>query len=978
MSSHEGGVRPRGLPSHEEAPPVAPDEMSRREAMKLLAASAVLAGGLVGCTRKPPRKIVSLAETPEYQKPGMPLYYASTWTEGQVPYGMMIRTVDGRPVKIEGLPAHPLNPGTSSAPMQASILSLYDPDRMQFPKQGKDKVAWAEADRRVVEALRKSGSTVLITRSSIGPCEQAMVRRFLKAAPGAKHLVHESAHDGPRRAAWKEVYGSAGEVRPVLSRARVILSLDSDFLGTDGVVLKSIGEFAKTRQVRDGNVRQMSRLYVAESAMTVTGSNADHRIPMPPSKAQGLVQALIAVLDGKEDAAKEFARAAGLDEHVLGALAKDLAGCRTDGVVLAGPHLPAAVHAGVAVLNAKIGAPGSTIEWIPSPASTLPVDDPATIAAALDKGVDVLVLLGVNPVYDWPGGGFESLLSKAKLSVGHGLYADETLRACSLSLASSHNLESWNDASPEPGLFGLCQPVISPLYETRQEAESLLAWTKALGKDAELEACADWHDVVRMEWKKGVLAGRADFERAWEDALRAGMAGAKQAALFPGLKEAEARGLAGRKAAEGGAMQLVILPHFALLDGRFGGNGWLQELPDPVSTLVWDNAAVLGVSTAAKLGLSEGDLALVKAGGKELRLPVLVQPGVAAGVVVTTLGHGRKMPDGVGDQAGFNAALLMSGQGAATPWLALDATVAAAGGKYKLVRTQTAFTQEGRPIVLDTTAAELAKDPQAIQKQRHILPDLRIHAADDTSKGRKWGMAIDLNSCVGCTACMTACMAENNVPIVGKEECGRDREMHWIRIDRYHGGNPDNPHVYTEPMVCMQCDNAPCEIVCPVNATSHSEEGLNQQVYNRCVGTRYCANNCPYKVRHFNFFDYTKETQKDPVQELMFNPQVTVRSRGVMEKCTFCIQRINETTFHAKNEGKTVPDGGIRPACQQACPAGAIVMGDLNDPQSQVSKMKASPLSFLVLEDLNVKPNVHYLARIRNTHPDVPAEAHEH
>ncbi|MCC6741639.1 MAG: 4Fe-4S dicluster domain-containing protein [Planctomycetia bacterium] len=974
MSQMPEKFRYQGLPSREVEPRTPPDEYSRREAIKLLAASVALASGLPGCIRKPPRTIISQAQSPEYQHPGMPLYYASAWTEGQVPYGMMIRTVDGRPIKIEGLPGHPLNRGASSAQMQASLLSLYDPDRLRNPMKGKDKAKWADADAKVREALQGGGSVVLITRSSLGPSERAMVERFLRAVPTAKHFVHETAHDGARRTAWKEVYGADGEIRPSLSKARVILSLDADFLGNDGITLKNIRDFAQTRSVEDGGVKSMSRLWVAESGMSVTGSNADHRIPVQPSKLAGLAMALLETLEGKAEAAKAFAKSAGLDESVVGALASDLAASAGAAVVLAGAHLPAAVHAAAALLNAKLQA-SAHLEWCASPA-TLPVSDPAEIRAALEGGTDLLILLGVNPVYDWPGGGFEALLAKARTSVAHSLFADETARACTWTLASSHNLESWNDTLPEPGVYGLCQPVISPLWDTRQEAESLFRWVKSLGTDGELESCQDWHDFVRLEWKKGVLQPASDFEYAWESSLRAGIAGAKTAAAFPALNESKARELAGQSVA-GGAMQLVIQPHHAVLDGRFGGSAWLQERPDPVSTIVWDNAAVLGHSTAAKLGVKEGDLVTVSAGGQQAKLPVVVQPGVAAGVVAVTLGHGRSLPGAIGDQAGFSVAKLLGAKGSATPRFAGDATVAPAGGTYKVVRLQTNFDMVGRPIVIDTNPAELAKDAQAVQKKRHLPGDAEIHASFDYSKGHKWGMSIDLNKCVGCNACMTACMAENNVPIVGKTECALDREMHWIRVDRYHTGNPDNPRVYTEPMVCMQCDNAPCELVCPVDATAHSEDGLNAQVYNRCVGTRYCANNCPYKVRHFNFYGYTGDWLKDPVQELLFNPRVTVRSRGVMEKCTFCIQRINEVTFKAKNEKKPVVDGAIRAACEQACPAAAISLGDLNDPASLVSRARQSSLAFLVLEDQNVRPNVWYKARVRNPHPDVHEPAAE-
>ncbi len=958
-------VERAGLPAGEEAS-IDRAEISRRSVMKLMAASAVLALGMPGCRRKPFRKIVSMAESPEYQHPGTPLYYASTWTEGSLPYGMKIKTLDGRPVKIEGLSDHPLNRGSSSAPMQASILSLYDPDRLRAPMRKGRPITWSEADREIAHALKKARKAVLITRSLLGPSERSLVDDFLDACPTARHFVHETVHDGPRRSAWKKIYCIDGAVEPLLSRAKIILTIDSDFLGTDGDTLKGIQDFARGRVTGQGAPRS-SRLYAAESAMTLTGANADHRLPIRPSAAHGLVQALRAALNGEFGGLHKTAQEHGLDEKVLIALAKDLKSHSAESVVLAGPHLPEEVHAAVCLLNEAIDAPGSTLEWNPSP-PTLPVDDPAEIAAALEEGVDLLLLMGVNPVYDWPGGGFEALLGKARVSVGHGLYLDETLSACTFSLPSSHNLESWNDALPLPGLHSLCQPVIAPLFDSRQEAESLLAWTRSIvpsrsgGNEPK-----DWHDYIRSRWQSSVLSHAR--ERAWEDALRKGLSGSRVDQPMPVMNKNAARAMAGREPPPPGAYELVILPHHALFDGRFANNGWLQELPDPVSKLVWDNAAMIGPGLAKKLKINEGDDIEVRTKEKSLVLPVLVQPGVAGGVVAVTLGHGRTRAGVVGDRRGFNTAVLMQ-KGAPTRRLAFDVKLSPSGTEHRLVRTQKAFSMEGRAIVVHGTLQEYARDPGFVKKRIHLPKKAQLHDAFDYSQNPKWVMAVDLNACVGCGACVTACQAENNIPVVGKEECALGREMHWIRIDQYHEGDPKNPRIHHQPMLCQHCDNAPCESVCPVNATAHSAEGLNEQVYNRCVGTRYCANNCPYKVRRFNFFNYTKRSLNDPVQELAYNPQVTVRSRGVMEKCTFCVQRINEEKFKSKNEERALPDGAVLTACQQACPAGAIVFGDLNDPKSRISRMKASPLAYHVLEELNVRPNVSYLARILNPHTE--------
>ncbi len=520
--------------------------------------------------------------------------------------------------------------------------------------------------------------------------------------------------------------------------------------------------------------------------------------------------------------------------------------------------------------------------------------------------------------------------------------------------------------------------MIAPLYDGRQEAESLLAWAKALAPTDGLWSDApDWHAVLKARWQ-GTVLGDAS-EEAWEQALRRGFVGEAKATSHPALATAAAKRAAALSlpAATKDTFELVLLPDPTVFDGRFASNAWLQELPDPVSKLVWDNAAQISPDTAAGLGVEEDDLVTLTVGERSLTLPAIVQTGTAPGTVVVTLGSGRMTGAGVGDGVGVNASPL-SNTGDA-PYLAMGVGIAKAGGSHKLVRTQTAFGQkdgvnvDARPIALSGTKEEYVHDNAFVGHQIHV-PDLerQLHPDWDYSKGPKWEMAIDLSACTGCSACTIACQAENNIPVVGKDECGNGRDMAWIRIDRYEAGNPANPEVIQQPMLCQHCDNAPCENVCPVNATVHSPEGLNEQVYNRCVGTRYCANNCPYKVRRFNYYAYIKNSLQDAKQELMFNPQVTVRMRGVMEKCTFCVQRISAAKYAAANAGEdiaNIADGAVVPACQQACPANAIVFGNRNDEKSQVAQKRASPLGYRVLEELNVRPNVTYLARVRNPAP---------
>jgi molybdopterin-containing oxidoreductase family iron-sulfur binding subunit len=972
-------IRDAELPGHAENH-TAPDELSRRTVLKgMMAASVALAFGVTGCDRKPRRQIISRAHRPEFQPPANSVFYSSTWSGGTYPYGLVVNTVGGRPVKLEGSPEHPVNAGSSSAQIQADLLSLYDPDRLRTPQQGGRAMTWDEADTLVSDALHSARRTALITRSTLGPCERALVAQFLELCPGSRHLVHETAHDAPRRAAWNRFYGAEGEPLPRFDRARVILSLDCDFMGTDGAVLENIRRFTRGRAVNDehpGRTR-MNRFYAVESTLTVSGANADHRLRLLPSAMARLATALRDALAGDRTALAALTDLHHLDPALMDALLQDLEQHRGAVLVVAGGHLPEEAHTSVASINAMLGAAGATLDWNPAPAA-LPVTPAADVESLFKGGLDVAIFLGVNPVYDWPGGGFDALLSRAAFTVGHGLYPDETVAGCTLSLPSTHTLESWNDAEPRPGLATICQPVIAPLFQGRQEAESLLRWVQALAPaDHPLGGDKDWHDYVKRNWLARITVQPHDFlppelagEYAWEEVLRAGGIIDDTAVPFPVTGET-GPGQTTLIPTDSG-FDVVILPHNAVHDGRFANNGWLQELPDPVSKLVWDNAAAISPATARELGVEEGGNLSISAAGKSITVPALIQPGTADGVVALTLGHGRTRGGRVAVEAGgVNSALLLGAAGAEAPRMVPGAVVQPASGSLKLVRTQKEFSQHDRHIVRDASLGQWGKNPRVIQESRHLPdPEFDLYDQVDYSMGHKWALAIDLNSCVGCGSCITACQAENNIPIVGKEQCGNGREMHWLRLDAYHDGDPENPTVQQQPMLCQHCDNAPCENVCPVNATSHSPEGLNDMAYNRCVGTRYCSNNCPYKVRRFNFFRYHQERLRDPVQELVFNPQVTVRGVGVMEKCTFCVQRINAAKHKAKVAGRELAEGEIQTACQQACPARAIAFGDVNREEGAVARARKSNRAYHILEELNVKPNVTYQARIRNRAED--------
>jgi molybdopterin-containing oxidoreductase family iron-sulfur binding subunit len=973
---HKHPIAFKGLPSRE-TDHMPPRKVSRRSMLKLMGASAALAAGVTGCDRKPERKIVSRVSPPEYMEPGVPLFYSSTWLEGMVPYGMVVRTVDGRPVSVEGDPAHPINHGTASAAMKATVLSLYDPDRLRTPKLDGKPATWSQVDKLVQDKLAAAESIVLMTRSTLGPSERALVDLFLEAAGGkAQHFVYDGWHDGPRRRAWNAVYGGPGEIIPLFDKAKVIFSVGSDFLGTDGAVLEATRGFAEHRKPDEPGA-WMSRLWVAEGAMSLTGMNADHRIRVAPSSTAALIEGILAAVGGDHDALHAFE----IDQDVLHALVDDLVNHRGEALVVAGPQQPEAVHALVAKLNEALGAPGKTITWNPQP-HALPVNDAGDIAETLEKAPDVLLMLGVNPGYDWPGGGFQELAKKAGWRVAHTLIENETSALCELVLPSAHNLESWNDAAPRPGIDTLCQPVIRPLFGSRQEAESLLQWTRNLAGEeiAGLRGATEWHGFLKTRWQKGVLVNAAVLkgaERAWEDALRAGGLLKPAAIQAPKLDPAGADRVAKMVPAGSNGLELILMPNPALLDGRFANVAWLHELPDPVSRLVWDNALALAPSTARALGLKEGDRVQLAKGDLTVEAPVLIQRGTADQVGVLFLGGGRTAGGSIAVGAGVSAAEMIQPAGAdISEWVATGISISKVGSGYDLVRTQKEFSMHDRPLVLDGTLDEYTRNPAFVDERRHIPEPVKIHKEFEFKDGAHWGMAVDLSSCTGCGACVTACQAENNIPVVGKEECANGREMHWMRIDLYLDGPEDDPVFHRQPVMCQHCDNAPCEMVCPVLATTHSPEGLNEMTYNRCVGTRYCANNCPYKVRRFNFFDYPKRNLRGPIQELAFNPQVTVRTVGVMEKCTFCIQRINEVRFREKKEGKfKTEDGAIKTACQQTCPAQAITFGDMNDPTSRVSELHRENRAYYLLEELNVKPSVAYLAKLRNPHPSLAQKA---
>ena len=835
--------------------------------------------------------------------------------------------------------------------MQAALLSLFDPDRLRKPMMERNALEWAQVDKAVAGRLREARSVALVTRGMLGPSERMMIQKLKALHGGVQHFVYEPAGDWERRRTMAAIYGGDGELIHRYDRAKVILSVHSDFLGNDGATLEAIRQFAAGRRPTVQNP-VMSRLYVIESALSVTGANADHRLALAPSAIDGFL----------EDLRKRLAaRSVGKTDDFASLLISDLLASPREAVIIGGADLSPRAHAIIADLNDSLGAYGKTIFWNPSPASLAPNALPE-IAAALGRGVDLLVMLGVNPMYDWPGGRFENLMKKSRFVVGHGYNFNETLAACDMALPSSHTLESWNDAAPRPGLLSVCQPVIAPLFGARQEAESLLMWMKgAYPQDAELASTKDWHEVVYGRWQRDVFPASGvtgDFDLFWQSVLRQGQFVQNTALAIPkhGDLGSLLRQTVGPAKRDGNELHLVKRTDYGVADGRFSNNPYLLEFPNSITKMVWENVASVAPLTAKQLGLQDGDFVRLKAGANSVDIACLIQPGMAEKTVSVCYGFGRTRAGRFGNKVGANVYPL---DGAVVILEKLSKS-------ERLIPVQIQNSEHDRPLVLEANLDEYRRDPKFVLTRRHLPEPVQITRPFDYSKRNRWAMVVDLSACVGCGNCVVACHAENNVATVGKRECNRGHRMHWLRIDRYYEGDSANLRTKFQVMPCQHCENAPCENVCPVAATTHSPDGINEMTYNRCVGTRYCSNNCPYKVRRFNFFSYSDEFSGDTEMRLAYNPQVTVRGRGIMEKCTFCIQRIRAAEFKSKDTGDPIADGAVVTACAQACPAGAIVFGNLADPKSRVSQLVKSDRGYRLLEELNTQPRVTYLAKVWN------------
>jgi MoCo/4Fe-4S cofactor protein with predicted Tat translocation signal len=938
------------------------DAAGRRQFLKVMGASLALAG-LSACTRQPTETIVPYVRQPEEVIPGKPLFFATAVPQTAVAMGVLVESHLGRPTKIEGNPDHPASLGATDAITQAAVLELYDPDRSQTLTYLGDIRPWSAFLGAVRELLGPMGTSRgagvrFLTGATTSPTLAAQFQDLLKKFPDAKWHRYEPAGRSSARAGAQQAFGEPVNTYYQLAKADIILSLDADFLCTGPASVRYAADFASRRRVR-GDQTAMNRLYVVESTATATGAKADHHLSLRASEIEAFAAAVaVGVGVFGADSSTVNPMAAGPHAKWIAALVKDLQQHRGASAVIAGDHQPPSVHWMAHAINSALGNWGKTVIHT-DPLDPHAADDIASLKELvedMDAGkVETLVIVGGNPVYNAPVDfNFVQRMSKVKLRIHMGLYADETSDVCQWHIPEAHFLETWSDARAYDGTVTIMQPLILPLYFGRSVHELLGAFSDTPNQTP--------YDIVKGYWNRQHTG--ADFEDWWRKAVHDGIVPntalpAKQMAL-------KGRVFSRNVIFAKQGLEIVFRPDPHIFDGRYANNGWLQELPKPLSKLTWDNAAVVSPRTAEQRGLQNEDLVDLNYQGRTVRAPVWIQPGHPDDSVTVALGYGRTNAGSVGNGVGFNAYALRTSD---APWFGSGLEIVKTGGKYRLATTQEHHLMEGRAIALSASIDEYRKNPGFAREAAEERPNELTIYPGYKYEGYAWGMAIDQTACVGCNACVVACQSENNIAVVGKEQVIMRRAMHWLRIDSYYKGGLDNPEVYFQPVPCMHCENAPCELVCPVQATNHSAEGLNDMVYNRCVGTRYCSNNCPYKVRRFNFFLYSDWTT--PSLKLQRNPDVSVRSRGVMEKCTYCVQRINEAKIESEKEGRPVRDGEIQTACQGACPTQAIVFGNINDPASHVAKMKAEQLNYSLLSELNTKPRTTYLAALRNPNPEI-------
>jgi len=949
--------------------------LDRRSFLKLMGASLALAG-LAACRPQRIEKIVPYVSVPENVTPGMPVYYATALTLGGFALGAVVEAHEGRPTKIDGNESHPATLGSSSAVMQAMILNLYDPDRSKSVHNVDQASSLEVFYKAARQAFEDSGDVRILTETVTSPTLASLIKEFISKHPGSKWHVYEPMNRDSQMAASNAVFGAP--LQPVynFSNADVIVSLDSDFLAEGPGAIRYARQYADRRRVRKDSV-DMNRLYAVVTSPNVTSASADHRLRSKGSDVEAIALAMAAGVGAGGAGATLSPEAS---EFVAAAVA-DLNASRGRCLVVAGDQASAATHAAAFAMNQALGNLGTTVNYVDAVEANpvLSRESIAELCADLESGEarNVLVL-GGNPAYTTPGSlRFGELLRKAKFSAHLGMYADETSDLCLWQIPLAHDLEAWGDARAFDGTASIIQPLIEPLYDGSSAIELM---------DGLLGRKRNGYDVVRSFWQREGMGG--DFAKAWTQSLNAGtVPNTARAPKNPAASMGAVLGLTSRK---GSDLEVNFRPDATIYDGRFANNAWLQELPKPIHKITWDTVIQVSLATAEKLGWNPvegfrgGETSVpvfaLTIDGKTVEGPLWASYGHADDCVTVTLGGGRRRGGVVQEGIGFDVSPLRSND---SQWMASGAKLTNTGKRYDIATTQLHHNMDGRDLVQSATKEAFEHDPEHVVAHVHGPQGEMSMYPERKWDGNAWGMSIDNSVCIGCNACVIACQAENNIPTVGKHEVARGREMHWIRIDRYfHGPSLDDPETLQMPVPCMHCEEAPCEVVCPVAATTHGVEGLNEMVYNRCVGTRYCSNNCPYKVRRFNFYhfadNYTSplpSPEDSPVLKLLNNPDVTVRGRGVMEKCTYCVQRINHARKAAKKVNRKIEDGEIITACQAACPTQAIVFGNINDKDSKVAKLKAEPHNYSLLKELNTRPRTTYLVKIKNPSPGLaPAQ----
>ena len=998
------------------------DPVSRRHFLQLMGASLALAG-LTGCTVQPTENIVPYVKPPEGIVPGKSLFYATAMPLSGAAVGLLVESHEGRPTKIEGNPDHPASLGATDAFAQASILTLYDPDRSRTVTYLGDISTWpaflAEA-RSALETQRASQGAGLrvLTETVTSPTLADQLRGLLAQFPAAKWHQYEPVNRDQALAGARLAFGVPAGPIYRFENADVVLAIESDFLSCGPASLRYAREFAGRRRGATNGNGTMNRLYAVESTPTNTGAAADHRWPLRPDEIEGFARAIAAGIGVQAEGA--VAASNNTDANRVMALVRDLERHRGRSIVTAGDEQPPVIHALVAAINQALGNVGQTVFYI-DPVEADPADQTQSLrdlVAEMEAGrVEMLLIIGGNPVYTAPADmKFGERMAKVRLRAHLSLYNDETSELCHWHIPETHYLEAWGDARAYDGTASIIQPLIMPLYQGRSAHELLAAfsdrpdrtgyeivrdyWRTNYGKASNTQARegttvsptpastpAATSSNVAATGSSAPAASASpapdSFEQFWRKALHDGFI--PNTAFQPKTVTVKSDWSAQSATQSSGTqpannkLAIIFRADPTIHDGRFANNGWLQELPKPLTKLTWDNAALVSPATARRLGLdyevsSRGgehgeifaDVAGLNYQGRSLRAPVRVVPGHADDCVTVHLGYGRWRAGRAGNGAGFNAYQLRTTD---APWIGHGVEIRPAGERHPLACTQLHYNVEGRDIVRSATSEEFRRNPHFAHERIHAPDGHESLYPEYEYKGYAWGMAIDLGACVGCNACVVACQSENNIPVVGRDQVRRGREMHWLRIDRYYKGYAGSPETFFQPVPCMHCEKAPCEVVCPVNATVHDSEGLNVMVYNRCVGTRYCSNNCPYKVRRFNFLLF--QDWETPSLKLARNPDVSVRSRGVMEKCTYCVQRIQRAKIESEKENRRVRDGEVVTACQAACPTEAIVFGDINDRNSRVARLKAGPRNYGLLEELQTQPRTTYLAAVRNPNPEI-------